>query len=310
MFPPRLMRRYRVESRTSIEPQTLAKIQGLRLRARHIVEGHVAGLHRSPYRGFSIEFAEHRDYAPGDDLRYVDWKVFGKSDKVYLKQYEDERNLLCYLVLDISESMTYRGRGAPLSKLEYAQSVAAALAWIVLRQQDAVGLATFDNQVRAMIRPAGNPSHLEQILSAIESAQPGEKTAAGKVFHELAQRLMKRGVVIILSDFFDDLASLSAGLKHFRRRQHDVVLLHVLDPAEIEFPFHEVASFRGLEGFGAVQADPQAIRRGYLREMASFREGLEATCQAQRIDYFVVRTDQPLDAVFRHVLASRQRSTS
>src|SRR5258708_8180210 len=142
----------RVESLTSIDPRTLAKIQGLRLRARHIVEGYVAGLHRSPYHGFSIEFAEHREYAPGDDLRYVDWKVFGKSDKASLKQYEDETNLLCYLVLDVSESMTYAGPGAALSKLEYAQCVAAALAWLILRQQDAVGLATFDSHIRAMVR--------------------------------------------------------------------------------------------------------------------------------------------------------------
>jgi uncharacterized protein (DUF58 family) len=178
-----------VESLTSIDPRTLAKIQGLRLRARHIVEGYVAGLHRSPYRGFSIEFAEHREYAPGDDLRYVDWKVFGKSDKVYLKQYEDETNLLCYLVLDQSESMTYKSREAVLSKLEYAASLAAALGWLVLRQQDAVGLATFDSQLRTLIRPAGNPSHLEELLHGLESIAPGKKTAAGPIFHDLAQRM-------------------------------------------------------------------------------------------------------------------------
>src|SRR5689334_14670023 len=173
--------RSRVESLTSIDPRMLAKIHGLRLRARHIVEGYVAGLHPSPYQGFSIEFAEHREYAPGDDLRYLDWKVFGRSDKVYLKQYEDETNLICYLALDISESMTYAGPAAALSKLEYAQSVAAALAWLVLRQQDAIGLATFDNQIRAMVRPAGNPSHLEQLLSVMEAAAPKHKTAAGPI---------------------------------------------------------------------------------------------------------------------------------
>jgi uncharacterized protein (DUF58 family) len=297
-----------VESLTSIDPQTLAKIHGLRLRARHIVEGYVAGLHRSPYHGFSIEFAEHREYAPGDDLRYVDWKVFGKSDKVYLKQYEDETNLLCYLALDISESMTYRGPGAALSKLEYAQSVAAALAWLVLRQQDAVGLANFDDQIRALVRPAGNPSHLEQILAVMESARGGEKTAAGPIFHELAQRLSKRGVVIVLSDFFDELSSLAAGLKHFRHRQHDVILLHVLDPAELDFPFRGPTEFKGLEGLPEVAADPQVIRRAYLREFAAFRESLESECRRQHIDYFLLRTDQPLDTALTRVLASRQRS--
>src|SRR5688572_8115156 len=156
-FLKRTKRPTREESLTSLDPRTLAKLKGLALRARHIVEGYVAGLHKSPYHGFSIEFAEHREYAPGDDLRYVDWKVFGRTDKVYLKQYEDETNLICYLVLDISESMTYKSAGAALSKLEYSQSLAAALAWLVLRQQDAVGLSTFDSQLRAMIRPAGNP---------------------------------------------------------------------------------------------------------------------------------------------------------
>jgi uncharacterized protein (DUF58 family) len=297
-----------VESLTSIDPQTLAKIHGLRLRARHIVEGYVAGLHRSPYHGFSIEFAEHREYAPGDDLRYVDWKVFGKSDKVYLKQYEDETNLLCYLVLDISESMTYRGPDAPLSKLEYAQSLAAALAWLVLRQQDAVGLALFDSQIRAMVRAAGNRSHLEQVLTVLESAKPGKETAAGPIFHELAQRLTKRGVVVILSDFFDDLRSIAAGLKHFRHRNHDVILLHVLDPAEMEFPFHGPTDFKALEQFPTVAADPQFIRHAYLRELNDFREALEQECRRQRTDYFLLRTDEPLDAALRSILAARQRS--
>jgi len=297
-----------VESLTSIDPQTLAKIHGLRLRARHIVEGYVAGLHPSPYQGFSIEFAEHREYAPGDDLRYLDWKVFGRSDKVYLKQFEDETNLICYLVLDISESMTYVGPTAALSKLEYAQSIAAALAWLVLRQQDAVGLATFDNQIRAMVRPAGNPSHLEQLLSVMESAAPKQKTAAGPIFHELAQRLTKRGVVIVVSDFFDDLASLAAGLTHFRHRKHDVMLLHVLDAAELDFPFRGLTDFVGLEQFPGVPADPQVIRSAYLRELSHFRQALERECRRQAIDYFLVRTDQPLDVVLSHVLATRQRS--
>jgi uncharacterized protein (DUF58 family) len=297
-----------VESPTSIDPRTLAKIRGLRLRARHIVEGYIAGRHRSRQPGFSIEFAEHREYAPGDDLRYVDWKVFGRSDKVYLKQFEDETNLLCYLVLDISQSMTYLGPGAALSKLEYAQSVAAALAWLVLQQQDAVGLATFDDQIRALVRPASSPSQLEQILAILESATPGKTTAAGKNFHDLAQRLTKRGIVMILSDLFDDVASLAAGLKHLRHRQHDVVLLHVLDPAELEFPFERLTEFKGLENIRTVQTDPQRIRAAYLRELESFCHALEMECRRQHIDYFLIRTDQPLDGALTGVLSARWRS--
>jgi uncharacterized protein (DUF58 family) len=296
-----------VESPTRLDPRTLAKLSGLTLRARHIVEGYVAGLHKSPYHGFSIEFAEHREYAPGDDLRYVDWKVYGRTDKVYLKQYEDETNLICYLVLDVSESMVYKSAGAAMSKLQYAQCVAAALGWLVLKQQDAVGLSTFDNQVRAMIRPAGNPSHLEQLLHVMEAAVPGKKTAAGPIFHELAARLTKRGVVVVLSDLFDDVESLAAGLKHFRHRRHDVVVLHVLDPAELEFPFRGPTEFKGLEEFPEVQADPAVIRRAYQREFDAYRQSLEQACRREHTDYFLLRTDQPLDLALTQVLSTRQR---
>ena len=297
-----------MELLTSIDPRTLAKIQGLRLRARHIVEGYVAGSHRSPFRGFSIEFAEHRKYAPGDDLRYVDWKVFGKSDKVYLKQYEDETNLQCYLVLDQSESMTYQSQSVALSKLEYAKCLAAALGWLVLQQLDAVGLATFDSQLRTIIRPAGNPAHLDELLQGLESVVPGKKTAAGPIFHELAQRLARRGVVIVLSDCFDDLPSLAAGLKHFRHRRHDVLLLHVLDPAELEFPFGETIEFQGLEGQATTAANAPAIRAAYLREFHAFRDTLEKTCRREQIGYFLIRTDQPLDAALSTILNAKRRT--
>ncbi len=289
----------------SLEPRTLAKLKGLHLRAQHIVEGYVAGLHRSPYHGFSIEFAEHREYSPGDDLRYVDWKVFGRTDKFYLKQYEDETNLICYLVLDVSESMTYRGDAAALSKLEYAQCVASALAWLVLQQQDAAGLVTFDSQIRTLLRPAGSPLQLQQMMQAMELAQPGKKTAAGPIFHELAERLKKRGVVIILSDFFDNVPSLLAGLKHFRHRRHDVVLMHVLDPAEIEFPFQRPTQFQGLEEFPDVMTDPPTLRRAYLREFEAFQRSLREGCRGQNMDYVLLRTDQPLDVALSSFLAGR-----
>jgi uncharacterized protein (DUF58 family) len=269
------------------------------------VEGYVSGLHRSPYHGFSIEFAEHREYSPGDDLRYVDWKVFGRTDKFYLKQYEDETNLLCYLVLDISESMTYRSNPASLSKLEYAQSLAAAVAWLVLEQQDAAGLVTFDSQVRTFLRPASNSSHLKQMIHAMETASPGKKTAAGPIFHELAERLKKRGVVMILSDFFDNVNSLLAGLKHFHHRRHDVVLLHILDPAELDFPFQRPTQFLGLEEFPDVMTDPQALRRAYLRELSAFQQSLQAGCRSLNLEYALMRTDRPLDVALSSFLARR-----
>jgi uncharacterized protein (DUF58 family) len=294
-----------VESPSSLDPRTLAKLKGLHLRARHIVEGYVSGLHRSPYHGFSIEFAEHREYAPGDDLRYVDWKVFGRTDKFYLKQYEDETNLLCYLVLDVSESMTYRSNPAALSKLEYAQALAASVAWLVLEQQDAAGLVTFDSQIRTLLRPASNSSHLKQMIQVMETASPGKKTTAGPIFHELAERLKKRGVVMILSDFFDNVNSLLAGLKHFHHRRHDVVLLHVLDPAELDFPFQRPTQFQGLEEFPDVMTDPQALRRAYLKELGAFQQALREGCRTMNMDYELMRTDRPLDAALRSFLAGR-----
>ena len=243
------------DEKNFLEPHVLAQLQGLELRARRIVEGYVSGVHRSPYHGFSIEFAEHREYAPGDDLRYVDWKVFGRTDKIYLKQYEDETNLLCYLVLDTSESMQYRGPDSPMSKLEYAQCVAAAVAHLVLQQQDSVGLATFDREVRSLVRASGNPSHLKQLLHVMEQTGAVEKTNMGPIFHELAERLKKRGVLIVLSDLFDDVPTMLAGLKHLRHRRHDVIVLQVLGAIlavlqvalAIEFMFLALRQMRVLD---------------------------------------------------------------
>ena len=289
----------------SLDPQTLAKIKGLQLRAQHIVEGFVAGLHRSPYHGFSIEFAEHREYAPGDDLRYVDWKVFGRTDKYYLKQYEDETNLIVYLVLDVSESMSYRSGDSPLTKLEYAQCLAAAMTWLVLQQQDAIGLVTFDDRIRSYIRPSGNPSHMQTVLHAMDTASATKKTSTGPIFHELAERFTDRGVVMVLSDFFDDVNSVTAGLKHFRYRRHDVVLFHTLDVAELDFPFTQPTLFKGLEEFPEVLADARSLRRAYLKEFNDFLTNLKAGCRGLGMDYQEMRTDQRVDLALVPYLASR-----
>jgi uncharacterized protein (DUF58 family) len=283
----------------------LAKLQGLELRARLIVEGYVSGVHRSPYHGFSVEFAEHREYVPGDDLRYVDWKVFGKTDKVYLKQYEEETNLVTYLLLDTSESMLYKSDPAALSKLEYAQCLAAALSWLILQQQDSVGLVTFDREVRSLVRASSNPSHLKQLLHVMEQSVAERKTASGPIFHDLAERLKKRGIVIVLSDLFDDVPSMLAGLKHFRHRRHEVVLFHVLDPAELDFPFRDTMLFKGLEQWPDVLTDPAALRKAYIQEFQSFVRQLKQGCRAQRMDYVGIRTDQPLDVALSTYLSSR-----
>jgi uncharacterized protein (DUF58 family) len=288
-----------------LDPEMLARLAAFPLRARLAMEGYVSGVHRSRSRGVSVEFAEHREYAPGDDLRYLDWKASGRTDKYYLKQFEEETNLACHLLLDTSESMSYRGPAARMSKLEYAQRAAAALAYLVLHQQDCVGLATFDSEVRAILRPSGNPSHLQDLLQVIEEASPGRKTSIGPILHDLAERLKRRGIVIILSDMFDELSSVLAGLKHLRHRRHEVILMHVLDPAEIEFPFEQATLFVGLEGAGQVPADPPALRRAYLAQFGTYLRQLRAGCREQAIDYLLLRTDRPLGIVLSGYLASR-----
>lgn len=297
-------------SQQYLDPKVLAKLEGLSLRARLIVEGYVSGVHRSPYQGFSIEFAEHREYAPGDDLRYVDWKVYGRTDKFYLKQFEEETNQICHLLVDVSESMRYRSDGTALSKLEYAQCAAAALAYLVLRHQDSVGLATFDRELRALVRPSSNPSHLKQVLHVLEESRPERKTSTGPIFHDLAERFRKRGIVVIFSDLFDDVDSMMAGLKHFRHRRHDVIVFHVLDPAEVEFRFRHVTLFRGLEGLPQVVVDPRAIRRAYLKELDEFVRRIKKGCRMHRIDYVPMRTDRPLDLALSAYLAGRSSGWS
>ena len=209
------------------------------------------------------------------------------------------------MVLDTSESMRYQSADAPLSKLEYAQCVAASLSYLILQQQDSVGMVTFDNEVRALVRPSSNPSHMKQLLHVMERTQPERKTQTGPIFHDLAERLKKRGVVLILSDLFDNVDSLLAGLKHFRHRRHDVILFHILDAAEIDFPFSHPTLFKGLEQLPEVMADPRSLRRAYLDEFQKFRQAVQTGCRSCQIDYQIMRTDQPLDIALSTYLASR-----
>ncbi len=289
-----------------LDPTILARLKGLRLRARLIVEGYVSGVHRSPFHGFSIEFAEHREYSPGDDLRYLDWKVFGRTDKYYLKQFEEETNVACYLLLDTSESMRYRSASAPMSKLEYAKCVGAALAYLILHQQDSAGLVTFDNEIRALVRDSSNPSHMEQIVHVMEESPGERKTATAAIFHDLAERLKKRGIVVVLSDLFDDVDAMMGALKHFRHRRHEVILMHVLDPAELDFPFRQTTMFQGLEQLPEALVEPRAIRKAYLEEFNAYVRRLKQGCRMHRIDYVQMRTDQSLEVALSSYLASRR----
>lgn len=295
------------ESQKYLDPETLAGLKGLALKARLIVEGYLSGLHKSPYQGFSVEFAEHREYVPGDDLRYVDWKVFGKSDRYYLKQYEEETNFACHLLLDSSESMGYQSEQAAVSKLEYAKYVAAALGFLITQQQDAVGLATFDTKVTHFVRPATQASHLKQLFHLMEQTTPGGETSLGPILHDLSERIRKRGVVILFSDLFDDLDSLMMGLKHFQYRRHDVCIMHVIDPAEQDFPFEEPTLFKGLEGLPEQMTEPRSLKRAYQQEFEEFLFKAKRSCRDLNMDYVLLRTDQPLDVALTSFLTRRMQ---
>src|SRR5262245_8745681 len=286
-----------------LDPATLAQVSGLELQARHVVEGFVSGLHRSPYHGFSVEFAQHREYVPGDDIRHIDWKVYARTGRYFLKQYEEETNFVTSLLVDVSESMRYAS-GA-VSKYDYACMTAAALAYLLLGQRDSVGLATFDDQVRGYLAPASQPSHLKEIVKVLAPGPGREKTRLAPIFHELAERVRRRGLVVILSDCFDDVPDLLRGLQHLRYQRHEVVVFHVLDAAELDFPFQEPTLFRGLESEPELLSDPRALREGYLDEVRAFLTELERGCRDQHIDYVRLRTDTNLGVALASYLAAR-----
>jgi uncharacterized protein (DUF58 family) len=290
-----------------LDPESVARLAGLELRARYIVDGFLSGQHRSPYRGQSVEFAEHREYAAGDDLRYVDWKVFGKTDRVFLKQFEAETNLFCYLLVDASESMQYRGPAAAMSKLEYAECLAASLAHLVIRQRDSVGLATFDERLRDFVAPSSNPARLEELVHVMARADAAGKSDIAGAFEEVAARIERRGVAVVISDLLGSAGALETALKRLRHRRHEVIVLQVLDPAELEFPFERATLFRGLEAMPQVLAEPHGVRKAYLAALARFLEDVQSTCRACQADYQLARTDEPLDAPLRRLLTARSR---
>lgn len=290
------------------DPTTIARLQGLELRARTIVEGMMPGAHRGRHGGFSIEFAEHREYTPGDDLRYVDWKVYGRTDKIYLKQYDQESRLDCYLLFDTSESMGYRSAASPLSKFEYARCTAAALIYLILQQQDSVGLVTFDQEVRSLIRARNQPAHWNALLQALEGTTASGKTATAAALHAVAGQIRRRSLFVLISDLLDDVSALRDGLRHLRHRRHEVIVLQLLDRAELDFPFGQPARFQGMEQLPDIAIDPELMRSAYLEEMASFRQAIRQACRVTQCDYSLFPTDEPLHRTLAHYLASRSVS--
>ncbi len=297
-----------------LKPEALAKIHRLELVARGVVEGFFSGRHRSPYKGFSVEFAEHRQYVAGDDVRNVDWRVYGKSDRYYIKQYIEETNLRCVLLLDASGSMAYTGDaaaridGVALSKFEYGQHLAASLAHLMIHQQDAAGLVTFDTTMRRYIPARSRVNHLRVLLAEMAATEPGEETDLAPIFHDIAERAHRRGLIIIISDLFDDPGEVLNALHHFRFRKHEVILLHVMAEEELAFPFDRWSLFRDLEVDGRrVQLDPRAVRAEYLDRVRAFIDRLETGCGQMDIDYVPLSTKYGFDAALAHYLAHRKR---
>ncbi len=287
-----------------IDPKALVKLGRLELIARRVVEGFVSGKHRSPYKGFSVEFAEHREYTPGDDLRDLDWRVYARSDRYYVKQYEEETNLRAYLLLDASGSMKYEGDS--VSKFRYAQFIAATLSHLMLHQQDAVGLVTFDDEMRRYIPPRSRPSHLRVLLEEMEQTEPGGETSLSNVLHYVAERIRRRGLVILISDCFDDVDALVSGLHHFRHRKHEVILMHVMAREELTFPFRKWSQFRCLEAPSLrLMLDPASVRDEYLRRITAFLAELKRRCGEMEIDYVQLDTSTPYDDALLQYLAFR-----
>jgi len=286
-----------------LDPLTLAKVHGLELQARLVVEGYLSGMHKSPYHGFSVEFAQHREYVPGDDIKHIDWKVYGRTGRFFLKQYDEDTNLVCWLLLDVSDSMRY-GSGQ-VTKYDYASMAAASLAYLVLQQSDSVGLVTFDNQVRQFMKPSSQPSQLKEMIRVMNHGTTQAKTRMAPLLHDLAERINRRSIIFLISDLFDEVPELLLGLKHLRHKRHEVVLWHVLDAYELTFPFQEATLFRGLEEYPPLLTDPRSLRQGYLDQVGQFVDELERGCRNQNIDYVQLRTDTRLDVALSSYLARR-----
>ena len=288
-----------------LDPESLSRMSKLELIARQVVEGFVSGRHKSPYKGFSVEFAEHREYSPGDDIRDIDWRVFGKSDRYYIKQYEEETNLRAMILLDASGSMRYQG-DRKISKFRYGQMLAASLANLMLHQTDAVGLVTFDSAVKRFIPARSRASHLRVLLEELESTRPGGETSLGSVFDDIAERIHRRGMIIVISDLFDDVQRLMSGLHHFRYKRHEVLLMHVMAPEELTFPFTNWSQFRDLERPASrIELDPRALRNSYLQSVGRFIEQVHRDAGRMRIDYVQMDTATPFDKALSGYLSRR-----
>jgi uncharacterized protein (DUF58 family) len=291
------------DSKRFLHPEAIKRIARMDLRARHVVEGFLSGMHRSPHFGQSVEFRQHREYTPGDDLRHVDWQVWARQDRLYVKQFESDTNMRVNLLVDVSNSMNY-GTG-PLTKFEYAATIAVSLTHLILKQQDAVGCLTFDAAVRSRIETLSRKTQMQAIINALQTTQPSNKTDLEGIFKQAAEVFPKRGMMIIVSDLLSDVESTLKGLRLLRQRGHDVLLLHVMDDDEIHFPFSGPTKFEDLESDTKLACNPKALRDGYLESLKQFLSQVRRGCAKAEVDYTLVKTGDPLDAALAAFLNSR-----
>jgi len=291
------------DSKRFLHPEAIRRISRMELRARHIVEGFLAGMHRSPYFGQSVEFLQHREYAAGDDLRHVDWKVWARQDRLTVKQYEEDTNLRCTMLVDVSNSMRY-GRG-PLNKYEYACTLAASLTYLLLKQQDAVGCVAFDERVRTTVPTRSKRNHIHSVIEALNVSGPGDKTDMYSVLRAVTETYPRRGMMILISDLLADTEGTVRGLKLLRQRGHDVLVFHIMDDDELDFPFTGPTRFEGLESDDFLNCNPRALRDGYLKSLAEFLDNVRHACAQATIDYALIRTSDPLDASLASYMSNR-----
>jgi len=288
-----------------LRPDEIARIARLELRARQVVEGFVSGLHRSPYFGQSLEFLQHREYVAGDDLRRIDWKLWSRSDRYYLKQYEEDTNVRVVLVVDGSESMQFK-TGA-LSKFDYARTVAAAVAMLVLKQNDSAGVTVFDSGIRSQIPASSRRNHLQTIMTGLEVQTAGGKTDLFGVLRNVNKSLVRRSIVVLISDLFCPREELFKGLTMLRQRGHEVIAMHIMDDAELNFGYSGTLRFEGLEDSGKLTCDPAALRAGYLKALERFLDAIRRRCAGSAIDYKLIRTSDNLDAALAHIMMQRMK---
>ena len=294
------------DKRKYLDPKMVAKLDNMALRARLVVEGYLIGQHKSPYHGFSVEFAEHRAYGSGDDTRHIDWKLYGKTDRYYIKQFEEETNLRSHILLDTSESMQFRS--GSVTKLEYAGYLSAALTHLMLNQKDGMGLVLFDEKINKFIPPRATPSHAKNIMGTLENIQTGPDTNIRPTLDQMADRIKKRGLVILISDLMDDPDAVLMGLNHFRHNKQEVIVFHLMDRKEYEFDFGDRTQFKDMETGETITTDPWHIRADYRLLIKSFQKKYRTGCRNQRIDYVPLFTDQTLDMALNEYLNKRRKS--